>query len=169
MTLQDLANKEDALFGKVIDLYRQPQSDQTDETLQEIFHEYRKVHREYAELSLTDNEALKRGLFIQWYALSEPSYLTGIVDLDEKAENKIIQSLNDRIGAGDADNELIWMLNYYANWAWIFERLTSFECFNSNIVNEQNNHLPDKIDREDMAQRGQMGKYWNSLTQFSKV
>lgn len=169
MTLQELADKEYILYKKVIELYCQSQSGQTDELFQSIFLEYRKVHQAYAKLSLTDNESLKRGLFIQWYALAEPNYLTGIADLDETAENKIIQSLNTFFEAGKADDELIWMLNYYANWDWIFERLSSFEGFNSKIVNEQNNHLPDKIDREEMAQRGQMGKYWSSLTQFSNV
>jgi hypothetical protein len=167
MALQELANKEDALYNKVIDLYRQPQSDHTNEALRDIFHEYRKIHQSYAELSLTDNEALKRGLFIQWYALSEPNYLTGIADLDENAENKIIQALDDRIEAGNVDDELIWMLNYYSSWDWIFERLTSFKGFNSKIVNEHNNHLPNIVDREEMTQRGQMGKYWNSLAKFS--
>ncbi|HEV7329975.1 MAG TPA: hypothetical protein VGN63_02950 [Flavisolibacter sp.] len=155
--------------GKSLDLNRQRQSDQTDDGLQDIFLEYRKIHQTYAVLSLTDDEALKRGLFIQWYALAEPNYLTGIADLDENAENKIIQSLNGRIEAGDADNELRWMLNYYANWDWIFERLTSFKGFNSTIANEQNNCLPDNIDTEEMTRRGQMGKYWNSLTKFSDV
>ena len=169
MTLQELADKEDALYSKAIDFCRKSQSAQTDEKLQYIFHEYRMIHQAYAELSKTDNEALKRGLFIQWYALAEPNYLTGIADLDENAENKIIQSLNDRIEAGNADIELTWMLNYYANWDWIFERLTSFKGFNSTILNEQNNYLPDKIDREEMALRGQMGKYWNSLTKFNDV
>ena len=167
MILQELADKETILYEKVVELYRQPQSDNTNEALQNIFLKYRKIHQTYADLSLADDEALKRGLFIQWYALSEPDYLTGIADLDENAENKIIQSLNDRIEAGNVDDELIWMLNYYANWDWIFERLTSFKGFSSKIVNEQNNHLPDKIDKEAMAQRGQMGKYWNSLTKFS--
>jgi hypothetical protein len=169
MTLQELADKEKTLYEKVVELYGQPQPDKTDEALQDIFLEYRKIHQTYAELSSADDEALKRGLFIQWYALSEPNFLTGIVDLDENAENKIIQSLNHRIKAGNVDDELIWMLNYYANWDWIFERLTSFKGFNSKIVNEQNKHLPDKIDKEAMEQRGQMGKYWNSLTKFSNV
>jgi hypothetical protein len=166
MTLQELSDKEDALYRKVIDLYHQPRSSQADETLHDIFLEYREIHQAYADLSQTDYEALKRGLFIQWYALAEPSYLTGIADLDENAENKIIQSLSNLIEAGKADNELIWMLNHYFNWEWIFERLTSFKGFNREIMNENNNHLPDNVDREEMEQRGQMGKYWNSLTKF---
>ena len=169
MTLQELANKEDKLSNQVKDLYRRSPSGDINDTLQTIFHEYRKIHQTYAKLSLTHSEALKRGLFIQWYALAEPNYLTGIADLDENAENKIVQSLDDRIKAGNVDGELVWMVNYYASWDWIFRRLTSFKGFDSTIVNEQNNRLPDKIDRDEMAQRGQMGKYWNSLTKFNEA
>ncbi len=169
MTLQELTHREDELYSKVIDLDNQPQSDMMKEQLQDIFSEYKSVHKEYAKLSSTDIEALKRGLFIQWYALTEPNYLTGIADLDKDAENALIQNLHELIAAGKIDNELTWMLNYYADWDWVFERLKSFKGFNSEIVNERNNQLPDKIDREKMEQRGQMGKYWNSLTQFNKV
>jgi len=169
MRLQALAKKEDQLYKEVIDLYRQPETDGAKDTLQDIFLKYRKIHQAYAELSIADIEALKRGLFIQWYALAEPNYLTGIADLDENAENKVMQALNDLIEAGKTDNELIWMLNYYSAWERTFDNLASFKGFNRDIVNEQNNQLPDKIDREEMAQRGQMGKYWNSLTKFIDV
>ena len=163
MTLQELAYNEDELYRKVIDLYYQPQSDKVTEQLQTIFREYKKIHQEYANLSSIDVEALKRGLFIQWYALTEPNYLTGIADLDENAETRIIHNLYKAIAADELDTEIIWMLNYYANWNWVFERIKSFKGFSSEIINERNNHLPDKIDREQMEQRGQMGKYWNSL------
>jgi hypothetical protein len=169
MTLRDLAYKENDLHSKVIDLYHQPQSADTSRQLSEVSTEYKKVHQVYADLSSGDMEALKRGLFIQWYALTEPNYLTGISKLDESAEDKVIQNLNELIAADKIDCELIWMLNYYSNWDWIFERHKSFKGFDTNIVNEQNNQLPDKIDREEMKQRGQMGKYWNSLTRFSNV
>jgi hypothetical protein len=55
MTLQELGDKEEALYRKVIDLYRQPQSDQTDMMLQGIFLEYRKDMRRmliYRQLTL---------------------------------------------------------------------------------------------------------------------
>lgn len=169
MTLQELAHKEDELYRKVIDLNSQPQSDKTKEQLQQIFMDYKRVHQEYANLSSVDIEALKRGLFIQWYAVTEPNYLTGIEHLDEKAENLIIGNLYKVITAGKIDDELAWMLNYYYNWEWAFERLKSFKGFDSEIVSGQNNRLPDKIDRIEMEQRGQMGKYWNSLTKFSEA
>src|SRR4051794_23073956 len=97
MTLQELANKEDDLHSKVIDLYYQPQTIDISKQLNEVFNEYKKVHLRYADLSSGDIEALKRGLFIQWYALAEPSYMTGISDLYEIAEDKVIQSLNQLI------------------------------------------------------------------------
>ncbi|MDQ3534286.1 MAG: hypothetical protein M3421_01505 [Bacteroidota bacterium] len=68
-----------------------------------------------------DIEALKRGLFIQWYALAEPNYLTGIADVDEQAESKIIHLLSEVIINGNVDEELCWMLDYYPAWDWIFE------------------------------------------------
>ncbi len=166
MTLQELAQKEDELYSKAIDLYRQVQTMDTDKQLREVFIAYRKVHRLYTDLSYADIEALKRGLFIQWYALSEPNYLTGISDLDEEVENKIFINLTAFIDTNRIDYELTWMFNYYARWDWIFERLSTFKGFDKKIVNEQNDKLPDTIDRKAMDARGQMGKYWNSLTQF---
>ena len=107
MTLQELAYKENNLHSKVIDLYHQPQSKDTSKQLSEIFIEYKKVHQAYAELSSHDIEALKRGLFIQWYAMTEPPYLTGSGDLDESAGDKVIQSLNELITSDKIDEELI--------------------------------------------------------------
>ncbi|RYX87793.1 hypothetical protein EON73_00545 [bacterium] len=167
MTLQELAHKEDVLHSKTIDLYHKLQTTEIEEQLKAVFIEYKEVHRIYADFSAREIEALKRGLFIQWYSLIEPNYLTGISDLDEGAENKVIQNLNELISTYKTDNELNWMLNYYSNWDWVFKRHKSFQNFDTNIVNEQNNHLPEKIDKEEMKLRGQMGKYWNSLTKFN--
>ena len=169
MILEELAYQEDDLHSKVIDLYHEPESQETIRRLKEIFLEYKEIHRQYADLASCEIEALKRGLFIQWYALSEPNYLTGISDLEEEAENKILDELNSIIATSAIDNELVWMVNYYAKWTWIFERLKSFRGFDENIVNDQNGHLPKGIDRKAMERRGQMGKYWNSLTIFEQT
>src|SRR5690349_21682790 len=121
MALQELANKEDDLYIKVKELTHHPQTEDSHKKLQEIFLEYKKIHQAYASLSLRNIEALKRALFIQWYAIAEPSFLTGIADLDENAQTQILQKLNELIKANEIDDELIWMLNYYSNWEWIFE------------------------------------------------
>lgn len=166
MTLQELANKEDELYSNAMALHHHPQTTGADEKLKGIFDEYKLVHQAYARLAAQDVEALKRGLFLQWYALAEPNYLTGISDLDKEAENKVMDALNRHIDSGHADPELEWMLNYYAHWDWIFETFETYKGFDARIVNDQNDTLPESIDREQMKQRGQMGWYWNSLTQF---
>ena len=62
IALKELAHREDDLYLKIFNLYHQPQSKDTSKQLSEIFIEYKKVHKAYAELSSHDIEALKRGL-----------------------------------------------------------------------------------------------------------
>lgn len=165
MDLADLANKESELHLKVLGLLDQKQTKEMDEQLQDIIIKYRKVHNLYADLAHSDTEALKRGLFIQWYALAEPNYLTGISNLDEQAELKIIDALNDVILKGTMDEELHWMLDYYLSWDWIFEKYSGYKGLETSKMNREE-RLPERIDREMMKKRGQMGLYWNSLTVF---
>ncbi len=167
MTVQGLALQENLLYSKVSELYHEPRTPEADQKLEQVFTEYRKVHQTYADLSESDIEALKRGLFIQWYAMTEPNYLTGINDIDNQAGEKIIQVLNKTISAGSFDAELVWMLNYYFNWSFAFEIYKNFREFDQRLINDENNKLPETIDREAMEQRGQMGIYWNSLSQYS--
>ena len=167
MTIEELSHKEEGLFLKARELYRKEDSPDTIKSLSNIFIAYNEVHRAYAALSAYNIEALKRALFIQWFALSEPNYLTGISDLNEDIEAKVLENLSNLIETGNIDYELTWMLNYYASWDWIFDRIKSFKGFDKSVVNEQNNHLPETINREEMKERGQMGRYWNSLTRFN--
>ncbi len=159
MTLTDLTKKETELYSSAIDLYNgKGNSERKGMTLNEIYADYRKVHKEYANMSETDIECLKRGLFIQWYSMTEPNYLTGIAELDKNAELKIITELKKRIDQNKADNELKWMLNHYLNWDFVFARFKNIAEFNKdeNVVDLTNIKLK-------MVNRGQMGIYWNSI------
>ncbi len=159
MTLNDLTKKETELYSLAIDLYNQKEkSESSGLTLNKIYAEYNKVHREYAKMSETDIECLKRGLFIQWYSMTEPNYLTGIAELDGNAETKIITELKKRIDQNKADNELKWMLNHYLNWDFAFKKFKNIAEFNEdeNVVDLTNIKL-------EMVNRGQMGIYWNSI------
>lgn len=161
MKIEELADKENELYKEVIKLYRQPQTKENLAQLQEIFMAYRQVHQQYADMVDKDLEALKRGLFIQWYALTEPNYLTGIGELDEKSERKIIGILNEKIEKHELDDELQWMLDYYTIWDYVFDRFKGYPAIESALKNKKHD-LPETIDRESMKQRGQMGHYWNS-------
>ncbi|MGB3342978.1 MAG: hypothetical protein WBA61_03620 [Aequorivita sp.] len=160
MTLIELANKEIDLYSNVNNIYDgKINSLIPNLTLKEIYEEYAKVHNEYSKLSHKNIEALKRALFIQWYSITEPNYLTGINKLDEKSERKIITDLKTRIDQNEADKELIWMLNYYLNWDFVFDRFKDIIEFDK-IIQEKDADKP-KIKTDE---RGQMGIYWKSIT-----
>ena len=165
MKIKELTAKENELYKEVIKLYHQPPTKENLDQLQDIFMAYRHVHQQYATMADKDLEALKRGLFIQWYALAEPNYLTGIGELDELSEKKILGILDEKIEKDDLDYELQWMLDYYTIWDYIFERFQGYPAI-ENVIKSKKQDLLKRIDRVSMKQRGQMGHYWNSLTGF---
>jgi len=167
MTLEELAKTENELHSTVLELYNKEQTEELNEKLNTIFASYKKVHKYYSDLAKEEDEALKRGLFIQWYALTEPSYLTGIEELDKMAENNIIDLIEEKIQNNSLDTELKWMINYYAIWGYVFDRFNNRKGLTELIANKTDS-LPPKLfsNKEEMNNRGQMGKYWNSLNHF---
>lgn len=157
MNLRDLAYKESDLYANVIDIYKERnKAYKLKLSLHQIFVEYKCIHEQYAKKSDEDIEALKRGLFIQWYALTEPNYLTGIAELNEKAELKIIEELKKRIDQKETDTELMSMLNYYQNWGWVFDRF-------KHILGDHKTNNNSDIIKMEFQERGQMGIYWKSI------
>jgi hypothetical protein len=163
MTNKELAEKENHLHSIVIDIYYNGENTKSKEILEDVFVYYNKIFTEYVNLANTDDEALKRSLFIQWYSISEPNYLTGIPELDSETEIRLCEILENKIKNNLLDSELKWMLNYYAIWDYIYERFEKFIEINKFIKNRNEEHLP-KINKKEMENRGQMGEYWNSLS-----
>ncbi|AMM51529.1 hypothetical protein TH61_10585 [Rufibacter sp. DG15C] len=163
--LQQLAQEENRLYSRALQLKSSKTRDEV--TLQEIFVAYKEVHSQYAVLAELEPEALKRALFLQWYAQVEPSDLSGICELDEDSELKVIQVLDNRIRAGTLDKELAWMLSYYIDWDFVFNRFSSFKSLQEFMLEGKQISFPERIDRVAMRRRGQMGIYWNSLDVFS--
>ncbi len=170
MTTEQLANTETELYSTVLDLYEKGQREELTEELKTVFAAYRQVHKHYSDLAKEDDEALKRGLFIQWYAITEPGYLTGILELDEEAEQNIIDLVEEKIQNNSLDTELKWMLNYYATWDYVFDRFKNRKGLAELIANRTDGlPLGLVIDKVAMKQRGQMGTYWNSLNHFTNT
>lgn len=165
MTIEKLANTETELYLIVLDLYKIEQTDELNKKIKTVFASYRQVHKHYSDLAKENDEALKRGLFIQWYDCVEPNCITGIDELDEESEENIIDLVEEKIQSNSLDAELKWMVNYYATWDFVFDKFK-----NRKGLGELNSHSTDGfplglvIDRKKMKQRGQMGTYWNSLT-----
>jgi hypothetical protein len=166
MTTEQLAKTEKELFSTVLDIYHKKQTLENEQRLKSVFDSYKNVHRQYAALADKDVEALKRGLFIIWYSIAEPPYLTGISELDEDAGQSIIDLIEEIIKNKALDNELKWMLNYYANWDFAFDRFKNHKGLTELFANKTDKYFPIKIDRIAMEKRGQMGIYWNSLNRF---
>ncbi|MCU7552850.1 hypothetical protein OCK74_27270 [Chitinophagaceae bacterium LB-8] len=167
MNLVELANRERELYEVVTSL--QGTMEEKIKQLKErgVFEEYRRIHQQYAQLHNQETEALKRGLFLTWYSTVEPPCFTGIKELDSAAENQIISTLDRQLEQGIIDYELDWMLSYYANLEFAFERFKGYESLQKKLQNPPL-ELPRHIDNEGMLKRGQMGLYWNSLEVFNK-
>lgn len=164
MNKAELERKENELCSIVCDIHGTMEHKFEQLRDNGVFDAYRQVHYAYAVEAENDIEFLKRGLFIQWYAMSEPSCFTGINELDNDAEERIIQKVESLILNDKLDNELKWMLKYYSTWDHVFERfINKYKGLRDWIQNESEIDLPDNIDRDDMSRRGQMGKYWNSV------
>ncbi|WP_291134373.1 hypothetical protein [Flavobacterium sp. UBA7663] len=161
MSIQKLAEKELQLNSIVISLKGTIEEKEAQIFELKLPEEFKKLHFEYAELSNENVEAIKRGLFLYWFSLSEPMFLTGICEIDQVANRKIITNIEKIIDADKIDYELSWMLSYYKEWDWIFDNYKSDEKF-YNALLSSNVSLP-KINKGQMLDRGLMGKYWNSL------
>ena len=164
MNIEELSKKETELYQKVCSLVGTIEEKQNQIVKLGISKEYKLIHQKYAELCAENIEALKRGLFITWYSISEPTFLTGINELDENAEENIVKEINERIKNNTLDFELNWMVGYYKDWDYIFEKYYKFEHFKNRIISKVKTELP-KIEKLKMENRGQMGIYWNSLNQ----
>jgi hypothetical protein len=74
----------------------------------EIFNDYKEIF--YAYSKMDSEEALKRAIFIQWYAVVEPDIFTGISNLDRKTEDENLEKINNLILNNSIDIEFQFML-----------------------------------------------------------
>ena len=72
-----------------------------------LFAEYVAVARQ------GDLEAIKRALFLAWYALAEPGELSGIGRLDPDLKMDVFATVNNLAAHDQLDDELEWMLPWY--------------------------------------------------------
>jgi hypothetical protein len=163
MSIDELGTKELELYSRVSDFQGTLEDKCEQLANSRITEEYRQIHSAYSQLAYDNIEALKRGLFITWDALTEPSWLTGIGELDFESERLIAKLSNELIRKQELDSELQWMLDYYSTWDFVFERFKEYELFYRRATNKSGFELPESIDRDFMSTRGQMGSYFNSL------
>ncbi|QKZ11223.1 hypothetical protein [Spirosoma sp. KUDC1026] len=129
-----------------------------------VFEAYKQVHSQYAALAQENSEALKRGLFLQWYALVEPPFLSGINDIDPQAETRLIDTLDDKISQDEVEPELYAMVSYYADWEFVFDRFAGCDNLQRLISGRLSyNRIIHQLKQSNLTTRGQMGIYWQSI------
>jgi hypothetical protein len=130
-----------------------------------VYAEYGDIHRAY--VSLVDHtpsgvEALKRALFLGWYAVCEPACFTGIWNLDTSAEAAVFVHLSQRVREGLCDPDLTGMLGWYYHVAgYYFDSHLDVDVVS--LVRSFSVLEAASSARGAFEGRGQMGTYWTSL------
>lgn len=130
----------------------------------DINKEYFIIFDKYAALCKESLEALKRGVFLMWYWRLEPSFITGIFQINTVSDKKIIDLLTRRLKSDVLDYELDWMLSYYSNWSFLFHE---YPAFIDLLEHKKQESMPSAIDKAAMNSRGTMGNYFLSLERYS--
>jgi len=131
--------------------------------------ELREIHHLYSALATVDSpdslEALKRGLFLTWFECAEPSYATGIRNLDSAASVALMDRLEKVLAAMRADRELMEMLAYYVHVAdWCLNRFRMGAASRTASGRSPSlKFLTSDIQRATYQDRGLMGDYFLSL------
>jgi len=130
-----------------------------------VFGAYADIHRNYVRLAKEgDQEALKRALFLQWFEVAEPAFLTGLSDLDADEKSVALALAEKECSSQNLDDEFRWMVPYYYLIAeWFVQESGQVP----NLIEFCRSHVPTGriVPQAAVAfdGRGQMGDYWESL------
>lgn len=110
-------------------------------------------------------EALKRAVFITWYAAVEPPMLSGIAELPETGVRATLDAIEAACREGRIDEELRWMLAWYNSVGdQTLLRLPGLLAVEATVADM--NPLTWRTatrSAEIMKDRGLLGRYWTTL------
>ena len=171
LSLNALAGWEMAVLGSIRGATGGIEERDAQITRSGIYAEYPAIFGAYLELVLDADdaaivaEALKRGIFIAWYGFQALPVISAIAELPESAIRRLMVALDDRIAAGEADEELRVMLAWYARtFGYVFEHfgpVRGLEALIADVTQAQVAALTGEGER--WTGRGQMGEYWAAL------
>ena len=163
MTLAELTEEEGRLRTQVGLVTGSMEEKQAQLERLGAFDDYARVHVAYADLAAGgDVEALKRALFLQWYAVSEPSCFTGLSELEPEAERRVLERLDGLASDDGFDSELEWMLPYYhAITDFHFDSHKGLASLNRWLREHASTAFPERhVRNASLSGRGQMSDYW---------
>jgi len=132
-----------------------------------VYQIYNDIFICYVVLSIHDmnTEALKRAIFLQWYATVQPYPVTGLKTLDPVFQNKALENLAEYLEKGQLDEEFVIMLfHYHKSNPSVFSTYEKNESFEKLFLNTQLTSKAYLILKQiDFNNRGQMGLYWQHI------
>jgi hypothetical protein len=174
-TIENLSDREFELYKHVFALSGSIEDKHHQLTIDGTYDMYKEIHSNYFDLFLSTGndgekiEILKRLIFLNWYSFIEPSFFTGIGDLDKSIIFKSYSILNDYLLDHKIDNELRFMLSNYSSFEWPILDFSEGKLSELTRFVKKSQHVPTdllnyKIIEENMQNRGIMGIYWLSMT-----
>lgn len=171
LSLNALAGWEMAVLGSIRGATGGIEERDAQITRSGIYAEYPAIFGGYLELVLDADdaaivaEALKRGIFIAWYGFQALPVTSGIAELPESAIRRLMVALDERIAAGEADEEVRAMLAWYARkFGYVFDHFGPVRGLEEMIADV----TPARVaalaaEGARWTGRGQMGEYWSAL------
>ena len=135
-----------------------------------VFAQYAAVHEAYVSLAHEQNslEALKRALFLQWFAVAEPACFSGLREIRKAPESRLWILIGEFLRADAADDELHLMLaSYYALSDFYFDAAASQEVIASARAGRAFTDVRSTLVEDQFLDRGAMGEYWSSYLDAS--
>jgi hypothetical protein len=105
-------------------------------------------------------EALRRAVFLVWYSWNEPWPLTGIRELSDDVQHRVLERLDQQLASSQPDAELRSMLRGYGPGT-PFDLHPQLAALNGFLASIHGPYSPDTPLRP-LQSRGALGAYWLS-------
>lgn len=160
-----LAAREMALLQRLEagpdELVRGEQKGAIQEEFGDIYTAYLAVIRQESQ----PLEALKRAIFLQWYAFIEPYHITGAGELDGTDQRGVMEAFERALEEGWADEEAQYMVHWYNSiTCWYFDAFRSLPRL-AQLLTEDHPaiDLTAHMSTGTLSSRGMMGDYFDDM------
>jgi hypothetical protein len=168
LSLRSIAGWEDAVLASIAGASGSIEDRDRQIERSGVYGEYPAIVRAYEELFADAEqaaEAVKRAMFLVWQGAMGLPANTGIAPLPDGTMREVIEALNVRARRDAIDDEQQWMLAWYhAQSPDLLELYGATPTLVELAEGVEATAWRDAgITQQDMALRGQMGKYWAKL------
>jgi hypothetical protein len=169
LNLVAIASWETAVLASISGARGSPDERDAQITRSGMYAEYPAILGAYVELTTesehapTQLEALKRAVFLCWYAYVALPVNTGLAELPESEVRAVMEDLEHTIVSGRADEELRAMLACYRDdFGEVFDFFGPVRSLDAFIRDISSQDARELLGRSTWTGRGQLGMYWST-------